>query len=226
MAFKRVYFIRHGESELNIGRIRQGPEGNLSERGRAQARATGLRFRTIPVNAIIASPYPRAQETAEIIAKEIGKEVITSELFIERRNPSEIVGKWADDVEVRKIVDFIDKSFHQDNVRYSDEENFVDLRDRAKKALDFLEQRPEKNILVVTHSIFMVMLAAYLVSREKLTAEEFVTRGAFNPIGNTGITFATYDVHKSGSEAHGWNLISWNDEPYVQYPMPVLEEDN
>ena len=224
MRQKLIYFVRHGESELNRERIRQGREGNLSEKGRQQAHTIGLRFKTIPVDVIISSTYTRTMQTAEGIAAVIDKEIIPSELFIERRNPSEIVGKWADEAEVRKIVDLIDKSYHENNVRYSDEENFEDLRDRAAKAVEFLENRPEKNILVVTHSIFMVMLAAYIASREGLTAEEFVRRGAFNPIANTGITLASYDPRHTGGEGKGWKLLSWNDEPYVQYPMHIPEE--
>ena len=224
MRKKFIYFVRHGESELNRERIRQGREGNLSEKGHVQAEAIGLRFKTIPIDIVISSSYPRTLQTAEGINKHLHKEIINSELFIERRNPSEIVGKWADEAEVRKIVDFIDKSYHENNVRYSDEENFEDLRDRAAKAVEFLENRPEKNILVVTHSIFMVMLAAYIVSRDKLTSEEFVRRGAFNPIANTGITLASYDPHHTDSESKGWDLISWNDHPYVQYPMQKMEE--
>ena len=68
------------------------------------------------------------------------------------------------------------------------------------------------------------MLAAYIASRDELTSEEFVRRGAFNPIANTGITLASYDSRHTNSESKGWELISWNDHPYVQYPMPRPEE--
>ena len=43
-----------------------------------------------------------------------------------------------------QIVDLIDKTYHSDDYRYSDEDNFADMRDRAKKLLEFLETIKEK----------------------------------------------------------------------------------
>ena len=43
MATKLIYFVRHGETLNNAKGIRQGPEGPLSEKGRAQALATAKR---------------------------------------------------------------------------------------------------------------------------------------------------------------------------------------
>src|SRR3989344_6948177 len=92
MGVKLIYLVRHGETVLNAQNIRQGPEGSLTEKGRAQALATAKRF---PKNkgrpqVIISSPYQRTKETAEIIAKELGMPIEYSDLLVERRNPSEI----------------------------------------------------------------------------------------------------------------------------------------
>ena len=117
MAKKLVYLVRHGETENNAKNIRQGPEGALSEKGRQQAIATAKRF---PKHAgrpqvIIASPYERTKETAGIIAAELGMTVEYSDLLVERRNPSEIIGHAGEEENVRRIIDRIDKSFHDDN---------------------------------------------------------------------------------------------------------------
>src|SRR3989344_5658188 len=112
MATKIIYFVRHGETESNAKNIRQGPEGDLSAKGREQALATAKRF---PKNngrpqALIASPYQRTKETADIIATELKMPVEYSDLLIERKNPTEIIGHEGGEREVKQIIDRIDKS--------------------------------------------------------------------------------------------------------------------
>src|SRR3989338_3699740 len=124
MSTKIIYFVRHGETENNAKNIRQGPEGPLSAKGREQALATAKRFPkyTGRPEIIISSPYERTNETAEIIAGELGMSIEYSDLLIERRNPSAIIGHESGERNVRQIVDYIDKSFHDNDYRYADEE--------------------------------------------------------------------------------------------------------
>lgn len=219
MSVKKIYFVRHGQSEFNAQHLAQGPEGNLSEKGQAQAETIGKRFENIPVDAVIVSPWPRAKQTAEIINSHIKKPLEISDLFRERRKPSAIVGRSKDEPDVKQIMDFIDKGFHEDNVRYSDEENFLDLKNRSREALEFLEKRPEKKILVVTHGFFMTILISYMVSREKLDSHELVKRYYHNDIRNTGVTYCEWWPRERHSATHGWRVIAWNDEPLVQAHM-------
>ena len=124
-----IYFVRHGETELNARGIRQGPDGPLSPQGVEQVKAVAERFpkkRGKP-QVIIASPFQRTKETAAIIAKALAMEVEYNPLLVERKNPTEIIGHSGKEEQVASIVDRIDKSFHDDTLRYSDEENFVDL---------------------------------------------------------------------------------------------------
>lgn len=213
---KRIYFVRHGESKLNAIHVRQGAEGGLSESGRVQAMATSHRMEKLPVDVVLVSPYERTLETARIINEKMGKPIESIGLLMERRNPTEIVGKKSDDPEVKKIIDVIDQSFHPNGLRYSDEENFDDLKERARLLLEHLECRQEKNILCVSHKIFLTMVISYMVSREKLTSEEFVKRYFFNNMDNAAITVCEFDPSNIKSETHGWEIISWNDNPYVQ----------
>jgi len=212
MARKIFYFVRHGESILNQKGIRQGSEGALSDKGRLQAEQTGQRFKGRTIDIILVSPYERTKETAAIINKYVNKNIEYCDLLKERRNPSEIVGKLADSEEVTKIVDIIDRSFHADDYRYSDEENFLDLKNRAKALLDYLALRKEKNILVVTHGIFLKMVGAYLVEGEALTASAYNKLSFLNSSSNASITVCEY---KTGwyipSKDKGWKLIAWDD---------------
>ncbi len=211
MSTKIIYFVRHGETENNAANIRQGPNGPLSARGREQALATAKRFpkhRGRP-QVIIASPFQRTKETAEIIAKELNMPVEYSDLLVERRNPTEIIGHSGGEKEVRLIVDQIDKSFHDDNLRYSDEENFVDLKARAKKLLRYITRRSESRIIMVTHGIFLKMVAAYMTEGDKLTASEYNELSYFNPVNNASMAICAYKTH--WFRPNEWRILVWND---------------
>jgi len=211
MAKKLIYFVRHGETVLNAQNIRQGPEGPLTEKGRAEALATAMRFpkkRGRP-QVIIASPYERTKETAEIIGKELGMRIEYSDLLVERKNPTEIIGHEGGERGVRQIVDRIDKSYHPDDLRYSDEENFIDLKQRVKKLLAYIVRRPEERMIMVTHSIFLKMVASYMLYGEKLTASQYNGLSYFNPINNAGMAICSYTSHLF--KKNEWKIIVWND---------------
>jgi len=211
MATKIIYFVRHGETENNAKGIRQDASGSLTEKGRAQALATAKRFpkeKGRP-QIIIASPYQRTKETAAIIAKELHLKVKYSPLLTERRNPSEVVGHAGTEPEVRQIIDRIDNSYHADDLRFSDEENFTDLKNRAKKLLRYISWRPQKRIIMVTHKIFLKMVVAYMEHGDSLTASEYNSLSYFNPIDNAGMAICLYTSHWFKKDE--WQVLVWND---------------
>jgi len=211
MGVKLIYFVRHGETELNAKHIRQGSGGALSEKGRTQALATAKRFpkhKGRP-QIIISSPYERTKETAEVIGRELKMKVKFSNLLVERRNPTEIIGHEGVESDVRQIIDRIDKSFHSDDLRYSDEENFTDLKKRAKKLLTYIKRRPEKRILMVTHGIFLKMVVSFMLYGEKLTASQHNHLSYLNPVNNASMTICSYTTHFF--KRNEWKILVWND---------------
>jgi len=210
---RRFYFVRHGETLLNAQHIRQGREGALSERGRNQAEKIGQLFKNLHIERIISSTYPRAQETAEIINTHLKVSITCSELLAERRNPSEIVGKSTRDPEVIRIVDQMDLAYHEDEYRFSDEENFVELKERARECLNFLASQNARGSVVVTHHHFLKMFLAYLLYRERLHASDFVKLSFFNFSDNAGITVCDFYPLKTFSPTLGWEVISFNQTP-------------
>ncbi|KAJ3060762.1 hypothetical protein HDU98_003270 [Podochytrium sp. JEL0797] len=68
---KRVYLIRHGETDANASGIMQGSglDLPLSLRGKRQAVALGQRFPDTPVDLIVVSTLQRTTETANEIKK-------------------------------------------------------------------------------------------------------------------------------------------------------------
>lgn len=64
----RFYLVRHAEAEGNAKEFFQGStETLLTEKGKQQLQYLSERFRTIPLDAVISSPFGRARQTAEAI---------------------------------------------------------------------------------------------------------------------------------------------------------------
>ncbi len=209
---KRFYFIRHGQTILNKEHIKQNNKGGLTEAGKEQAERIGEYLKQYNIQKMYVSPYERTTETAEIINKSLNTSVRYSPLLVERRNPSEIVGKSYYDLEVKKIIDLIDLSYHADDMRYSDEENFNDLKKRARKCLDFLGSSFSWRIVVVTHGVFLKMLLSYILNGKDLHNSAYVRLSFFNPADNGGVTVCEYTPWKKWITAgRGWKILNYNE---------------
>lgn len=211
----RVYFVRHGESVSNAERISQGPAAPLSELGKKQAEFIATRLSKLSIDAIIASPYTRTKETAEIIAQKINKPIEWSDLFVERRQPSELIGKSFDDP-LRKTIFEISREAHDDPAwKYSDEESFLDLRTRAETALALLTVRSEEHILVVTHGFFKRLLVGSMLFGEEFNPPQYRAIRSFLHTDNTGITICEYRAPDEEHPDSRWKLITWNDHAHL-----------
>lgn len=213
MRTRRFYFVRHGETILNAQHIRQGEEGALSEKGQAQAEKVGQYLKRFRIMRGISSNYQRAKETAEIINKYLKVPILYSPLFAERRNPSEIIGKSTHDPLVERIVNQMDLTYHEDDYRFSDEENFIDEKKRARKCLSLLARQGAHETAVVTHHHFLKMLIAYLLYRERLHAGDFIKLSFFNVSDNAGITIVEFHPWNMFSRTRGWEVVSYNEQP-------------
>ena len=210
---RRFYFIRHGETVLNAQHVRQGAEGSLSDEGREQATRVGRHLKRFHISNIIASTYERAKETATLMNAELHVPIIYSGLFVERRNPSEIIGKHRDLPAVKKIIDQIELAYYPDDYRYSDEENFADLKKRARKSLNLLARQGVNGTVIVTHHVFLKILLSYMLYREKLQAANFVKLSFFNFSDNATITVCDFHPWKMFSKTRGWEVVSYNEQP-------------
>lgn len=210
---RRFYFIRHGETLLNAQHIRQGEEGSLSPEGQEQAEKVGRYLKKFPIERIISSTYQRARETSSIIQKSIHVSIAYSSLLAERRNPTEIIGKHTKDPDVIRIVDQMDLAYHEDGYRFSDEENFNDLKKRARKCISLLALQGAPHTIVVTHHVILKMLIAYMLYHENLHSADFVKLSFFNVSDNAGITVCEFHPWHFFSPTRGWKVISYNEQP-------------
>lgn len=217
---KTVYFVRHGESTANAGfPTYQGETSELTEKGIEQARFIAKRCKKLHVDGLIASTAMRARQTAEYIADEIGRGVEVNELFTERRLPNELVGRPRSDPDAQAMEDAWLKSFFQTNIRIGGGENFSLLKARVASALDYLRDRPEEHILVVTHGFFLHMVVALVLLRETMSAEEFEKVAPAVWMDNTGITRVEFRdevlMRTINTRYRGWILRVWNDHVHL-----------
>lgn len=69
---RHLYIVRHGEAD---------PFGEITPSGRRQARLLGERLAHVPIDAVWHSPLPRAQASAEEIARSLGAGTLVDEAF-------------------------------------------------------------------------------------------------------------------------------------------------
>ena len=104
-------------------------------------------------------------------------------------------------------------AYHSDEYRFSDEENFTEMKLRARKCLNLLARQGARETVVVTHHVFLKMLVAYLLYRENLHATDFVKLSFFNYSNNASITICEFNPWKILSPTRGWNVMSYNEQP-------------
>jgi len=212
----KIYFVRHGESEGNIGPLVQGPEEPLTQDGVKQAEFVAKRFVSLSVDTIISSPEVRAKTTAEILANKINKSVEFNDLLVEFIKPSIIIKKPKKDPVVKEIKKLLKDNFHISSWKHSDEENFEDLKQRALKLLDHLLSRKESDIVIVTHGIFMRMIIAVAIMGNELTSHEYWKFFIALGLDNTGITVLKSNNTEEYADASPWELITWNDHAHLE----------
>src|SRR3990167_8357715 len=105
-----IYFVRHGESELNATRIHQNADTQLSILGHQQAEAVAERLSHLPIEELISSHYKRAHSTAEAISKKLDIPITICELFHEVDRPSALHGLHYQDPFAQKVMEHIRKN--------------------------------------------------------------------------------------------------------------------
>lgn len=146
-----LYLVRHGEAEHNVlgvgSSLPEITERHLTERGKEQIRAAADLLAEQSIDAIIASPLLRTQETAAIIAEKTGVLVQTDDrlhetgLGVFNEQPiKRFFGKYPD-ASMRISV-------HEDD----GVENFDTMRGRLESFLDDVRERyAGKTVVVVSH---------------------------------------------------------------------------
>lgn len=213
MFTRYIYCIRHGETIANKNHERQGEAGGLTQDGRYQAFIFGQNINKYKIDKIICSPFQRAIETLEEIKKTLNikqENIIYTPLIGERRNPTSIIGKKYEDKETSEAIDFMDKTIHQENEKYEDEENYLELKIRAERAIDFIEKNSSRKTLIITHGIFLKMLISVIHYKDVLDIKKYINFSMLNTYDNTALTILKYHPWKIFSKEK-WEIVVYND---------------
>ena len=171
-----------------------------------------MRASKLPVELMISSTQMRAKETAQIIADKINMPVNFSDLFVERRRPKEMRGLKPGDPDWDRLQKIVKSNFGNPDFHVSDEENFSDLKNRAKKAFQLLENKKEESILVVSHGYFLKIMVTLILLGDEMTAEQYLKIGSRMEMENTGLTVLSHDFDDLNK---GWKLWIWNDHAHL-----------
>jgi broad specificity phosphatase PhoE len=148
---KTIFFLRHGQTQLNKQLRHQFDNTPLSEKGRVQVARIAEKLRGKGIEKILTSTQARAKQTAEIVSGVLGVAVEENALFTELRRPSALHGiSWLTPQSLFTMGMLYmragDKKWHS-----SDEENLHEFHSRVRKGLEYLTSQKEETILVVTH---------------------------------------------------------------------------
>lgn len=157
----RLILVRHGESVGNVERVFTTTpfELALTERGIEQARdAAAAIARLFRAEAVVASPYVRARETARIIAEHLGLP-LQIEHDIHERNMGGFQGKSYESILTAQDYDPQRPWLWKP----PGGESFEDVMERVAPVLDRLSRaHRERDVVVVSHGGVMMALWAYV----------------------------------------------------------------
>jgi broad specificity phosphatase PhoE len=216
---KVVYFVRHGESKANRENVFQAPDDAVTARGHAQNASVAERFKGIDFDVLVASPFERASATARAIAESSNVTFEIDERWREYVPPTSLLGKQRASVEGLAYMQARKEHLHRPEWRYEDEENYFDLHSRAEEALNSLQNRSERTIVVVTHLGFMKAVLTHMLLHGKAHPSTYANVRFLFEAKNTGITICRYGSDKK--DRYGWRMLTWND--YSHLP-PALSE--
>jgi broad specificity phosphatase PhoE len=199
----RLYFVRHGESEANILRIisSRGYRYGLTARGQQQAITLAQHLQHVPISGIFSSPLRRAVETAEILARVLGRSYHITDALCEY--DCGILENKSDDESWRLHRDIAEawilpKHWHR---KPDQGESFMDISNRFLPFIAHLTQdgiRTDSHIVLIGHGgLFRLMLPLVLTNIDQQFVHEH------------GISHTTCIIAESHPE--GLKCVQWGE---------------
>ena len=180
--------LRHGQTDWNIDlRLQGSTDIPLNENGRDQARLAASALNREDWDVIIASPLSRAKDTAEIVALELGMNVVVVPELIER---SFGVAEGLDHASWRKL--------YESHEVIEGLESLEDLRARTVQLLDLIaNEYSGLRVLAVSHGAFIRKVLTIVTSGELPREGERLSNASLNRF-----------MHADGL----WSITDYNPE--------------
>jgi len=171
MRIPHLYLLRHGQSEYqatyDTTRVDPGIEDpRLTELGRAQVRTAAEAVRPLEVDLIVASPFTRTLDTALGVAEDGAVPVVVDAMVRERLSDSSDVGRHAS---------VLAREYPMLDVAHLEEawwtgggvldaagvlvEPHAHMATRVDASLEWLRNREERSVLLVSHLGFIRSLS-------------------------------------------------------------------
>jgi len=211
-----IYFTRHGESVANVADREWQPRpedaDSLSPRGWEQARGVGERLRDEGIEAIVASHYGRAQETASAIGEVLGLSFETDPDMHEVRQADAYYTSAPEYGDTGSItwMPTSPRDFAQPGA-----ESFDAILGRVDRVQERLAARDD-NVLCVSHWGFIHFFLGRTIFRDDFAPSHLPALFRISH-ANTGITIfeRRQDYVIDGVDFNGWALKTWNDQAHL-----------
>ena len=146
----RLYFIRHGQSELNLKGILAGQTDTpLTDEGREQAKEAAVKLEGIKFDAVFSSDLSRAHETQKIMLPDYT--AVTTPL-VREFDMVELVGNTMDEIIKRYGEHTIKQAFNTHDFKQFGGESKEDVKIRLKQFLSDVIDKDYENVAVFCHS--------------------------------------------------------------------------
>jgi ribonuclease H / adenosylcobalamin/alpha-ribazole phosphatase len=197
----KFIMVRHGESEGNRERrFTISSEVGLTELGMRQAHEVSRRMaRKFKPRSVVSSPFRRARQTSEIIARELGLEIETVH-DLHERDLGCLKGHSYDDLRALVLRDPSYDPSRGWSWKPDGGESYEDVRVRVMAAVEQLLHRyPNDEIVIVSHGGVMLSIWAHITGQ---------WHGAHLP-PNCGIVLIEHD----GRHLQTPTIVQDNEDP-------------
>lgn len=185
---KTFYFIRHGQTDLNLKGIVQGRGVNtsLNENGRKQALAFYEAYKDVPFDKIYTSTLVRTKQTVEHFVKDgIPSEELEG---LDEISWGIYEGKVQDETIMAGFQDVIDRWKNNElDLAIENGESPLALVERQKEAIAYmLSKEDESTVLVCLHGRALRILLCHLTDAPVCNMDDF-------PHTNTALYIVEWD---------------------------------
>lgn len=161
---KKIYIIRHGQTDWNLeGRTQGIKDSNLTQKGIMDARLLSKTFKKLDIHSVYSSTLNRARATSEIVAEELGLPIYYNNGLVElnygfwegltieeirRRDPEELE-KWFTTAHLAVIPNGEKLKIAQERI--------VAVFNKI------VNDNKEENILIVSHGTMIKLLLLHVL---------------------------------------------------------------
>lgn len=197
---KKIYLIRHGETESNRQGIFRGRlDIPLSEKGKAQARDLRAYFEELTVDEVYSSPLQRAVETAQIA---FPKHTAIAEPRLDNLD----LGEWSGKSKAAIKDNFPGKweawTTRPESIRFPGGEELADVYRRVGKFWEKVMAMDSLSVAAVSHRSVVKVMLAYAAGLEHNYYWKF-------HLDNASVSLVYYEKER------GFTLVKVNDTHHL-----------